>query len=498
MMNDTENNLDVFLLEFLEENYHIEQGSPLWNAAALLLRRLWQGSVCVSMEDLTSIIPEFNKGCLRHEAVGKGGETRPLIFDGGNLYIQRYYVYQSKIIYKIETLVQNKKFHIITGGPGTGKTTSLADILKITHNEKVLLAAPTGKAAARMKESLARQGIGTLNLKTEPKTLHRLLGYRHLSVNFRHNAGNPLDAGLIAIDECSMVDLPMMAKLLDAVPDACDIYLLGDKNQLASVEAGSVFADICAKYKNTPDVYDELKVNFRAKDAPGIDLLSKQILAGNQIEDFNNDNVRYIADDIIEALAARYRGLFSARTPKEALDALKTIQILCATKKGRNGAEMINKRFAKLANSCGAIFTPIIISANDYGQNLFNGDTGVRDDNKAYFFTGGETEIQTYPALTLPEHDTAFAITIHKSQGSEYDCAAVVYPEQTREDDGEAGIFTKELLYTAITRAKKEALIFGGLDVLKNSLEHKIIRASGIAPPEPQPLGVGSGEWGYC
>jgi len=474
MTDGIQNNLDIFLLEFMEENYNVKKDSPLWNAAAFVLRRLWQGSVCVSLEDLKKEIAGFSKDCLQSGAVGKDGDIRPLIFDRNNLYIQRYYVYQSRIISKIETLVKNNKFHIITGGPGTGKTTSLADILKKDSDKKIYLAAPTGKAAARMKESLAHQGINTL----EPKTLHRLLGYRHLSVNFRHDADNQLKADIIAIDECSMVDLPLMAKLLAAVPGTCNLYLLGDRNQLAPVEAGSVFADICAKYKNESDVYTELTENHRAKDAPGIDLLGRQILE-NKVESFDNENVHYVADNIIDALSGKYQFLFSAKTPGDALRALKTFQILCAVKKGGNGTEQINRRFAKLAKERGARFTPVMINENNYDMKLFNGDTGVRDRETAYFYSG-ENEIKSFPALTLPGNDDAFAITIHKSQGSEYDCAAIVYPGQAKEDDDGAGIFTKELLYTAVTRAKKEALIFGGIDVLKNSLENKIIRASGI------------------
>jgi exodeoxyribonuclease V alpha subunit len=468
--------IDKALLYYLENKYRIQKETPLYNAAKIVLQRLWQGSVCVSMKNLSKI-PNFNPDCLKHEAVGRDNEIRPLIFDNDNLYIQRYFVYQKRILKKIEKLLANKKFHIITGGPGTGKTTSLAGILKNRLNKKILLAAPTGKAALRMRESLAKQDI-----ELEAKTIHRLLGYKHLSINFKHTEENPLEADIVAIDECSMIDLPMMSKLLDAIPDACDLYLLGDKHQLASVEAGSIFADICEKFKNDENVYEELTTNYRAKDAPGIENLSKQILKSSMekpIENFDNENVRYFENAELEnELLGRYKKLFSAESKEEAMEFLKTFQILCATKVGKNGTEHINKKLCAFAKKEKAIWTPIIITENDYQQNLFNGDVGIKSHKEAYFYVS-KNEIKTFSILTLPKYEPAFAITIHKSQGSEYECAAVVYPEKERENENET-ILTKELLYTAITRAKKECLIFGAKEVLINSCKRGIYRASGI------------------
>jgi exodeoxyribonuclease V alpha subunit len=468
--------IDKALLYYLENKYKVQKETPLYNAAKIVLQRLWQGSVCVSIEDLSKI-PSFNFDCLKNEAVGKDEDIRPLIFDGDNLYIQKYFVYQKRILKKIEKLLANKKIHIITGGPGTGKTTSLAGILKNKLNEKILLAAPTGKAALRMKESLAKQ-----NIELEATTLHRLLGYKHLSVNFKHTEENPLEADIVAIDECSMVDLPMMSKLLDAIPENCDLYLLGDKHQLASVEAGSIFADICEKFKNDKNIYEELSINHRAKNAPGIDNLSKQILKSsreNPIESFDNENVHYFESTELEnELLNRYKKLFSTASKEEAMEFLKTFQILCATKVGKNGTELINRKLCALAKKENAKWTPIIITENDYQQNLFNGDVGIKSQGEAYFYIS-KNEIKTFSILTLPKYESAFAITIHKSQGSEYECAAIVYPEKERENESET-ILTKELLYTAITRAKKECLIFGAKEVLVNSCKREIYRASGI------------------
>ncbi|MDR2582141.1 MAG: AAA family ATPase [Fibromonadaceae bacterium] len=438
------------LLEYLETKYKVSK--TVRDLAEKVLEQLEKGSICLKIDS------EIEKAELKKsKAVGSGSEIRPLIFDGKNLYIQRYFVYQSRILERINELQKNKKLHIITGGPGTGKTTSLAKILSNRLNEKILLAAPTGKAAFRMRESLANQGI-----ELEAKTIHRLLSHK------------PLEANIIAIDECSMVDLPLMSKLLDAAPSASDIYLLGDKHQLASVEAGSVFADICAKFEKNPDIYTELTKNWRAEEAPGIVKLSEEIL-DNSAKNFENENVHYRGQLSIENLSDEYKPLFKAENEREAMIFLKSFQILCAIKKGRNGVENINRELSSKAKH--SKFTPIIITENNYQQNLFNGDTGVKDKERAYFLNG--MEIRTFPLLTLPKYEDAFAITIHKSQGSEYEKVAVVYPEKASEEN-EQTILTKELLYTAITRAKRECFIFGSESVLAASCKKQIYRASGI------------------
>jgi exodeoxyribonuclease V alpha subunit len=452
--------MDNFLLSYLEKKYGVSEGTPLYSAAEKLLQRLWQGSVCIPVED----------SLANSEAVGKKGDIRPLIFDDGKLYIQKYFIYQTRILEKIDELLENNKLHIITGGPGTGKTTSLAKIIKDRLTEKILLAAPTGKAALRMRESLSNQGK---NL--EAKTLHSLLGYKHLSVSFKHTKENSLDARIIAIDECSMIDLPMMSKLLDAVPNDCDLYLLGDKNQLASVEAGSVFADICEKLKTNKDAYKELTKNYRTENASGIYALSKDILA-ETAESFNNENIEHYENKELKAkLPDWYKELFEAKDKIEALGFLKTFQILCAMNVGINGTKNINNELGNLAREKKAKFTPIIITENNYQLNLFNGDVGVVDeDNKQAYFYANKNEIKEFPLLTLPASDLAFAITIHKSQGSEYKKVAVVYP------DRESEFLTRELLYTAITRAKEKCFIFGNKEVLAKSCKRKIFRASGI------------------
>jgi len=431
------------LLEYLIDKYKVSK--TVRDLAEKVLEQLEKGSICLKIES------DAEKAELKKsKAVGSGSEIRPLIFDGENLYIQRYFVYQSRILKRLNEL----QLHIITGGPGTGKTTSLAKILKNRLNEKILLAAPTGKAAFRMKESLASQGI-----ELEAKTIHRLLNHK------------PLEANIIAIDECSMVDLPLMSKLLDAAPSGCDLYLLGDKHQLASVEAGSVFADICAKYEKNSDIYTELTKNWRAKEAPGIVKLSEEIL-NNSVKNFDNENVHYRGKISTQDLFEEYEPLFKIENEKEAIEFLKSFQILCAVKKR---VENINGELSLKAKH--SKFTPIIITENNYQQNLFNGDAGVKDKERAYFLNG--TEIRSFPLLTLPKYEAAFAITIHKSQGSEYEKVAVVYPDRDREEQ-EQTILTKELLYTAITRAKKECFIFGNESVLAASCKREIYRASGI------------------
>jgi len=460
------NNLREFLLEYLKKQYNVSETVKKY--AEKVLEQLEKGSICFELSAAEKEELEKEKS----EAIGAQNQVRPLILDGERLYIQRYFEYQKRILDKIKILLENKKLHVITGGPGTGKTTSLANILKDRLNEKILLAAPTGKAALRMKESLALQGI-----EAQAKTLHRLLGYIPLSVNFSHTKENPLEADIIAIDECSMIDLQMMAKLLEAVGDTCDLYLLGDKNQLASVEAGSVFADICGKlereysdeipngkFETCP--YEEKTKNYRAQNALGIADLSKQILSG-EVKDFGNENVEFL--EKLDLNNDWYNDLFNAKDEKTALNFLRTFQILCATKSGRNGCVKINEILCGSAKKKNAKYIPIIITENDYQQNLFNGDVGIKDEksNLAYF----ENKEGAIPALTLPKHEPAFAITIHKSQGSEYDKVAVVYPDKKQEEE----LFTRELLYTAITRAKKRVILVGQPGTLITTMKKSII-----------------------
>ena len=469
-------NLRKVLLEYLKTKYGASD--IVMQCTDRLLKQFEKGSICLEITDAAER-EELKK---YSPAVGTGNEIqpRPLVFDGKLLYIQRYFEYQARILRKLEELFKNKRLHIITGGPGTGKTTSLVNILKGKLSEKILLAAPTGKASLRMRDSLNRQFIDL-----ESKTLHRLLGYKHLSASFKHTEKERLDSNteIIIVDECSMVDLPMMAKLLVTIPDNCDLYLLGDKNQLASVEVGSVFADICEKYKNEEAVYKELHINHRAAEAEGIDTLSKAILKStkdNPLEEFDNNHVHYYGSNKLESeWFNKYDdNLFSAKTPEAALKFLDEFQILCATNVGKNGTVQINKKLYELAKIKKAEFIPIIITENNYQLKLFNGDVGVKDRNNelAYFYSG------KFPVLTLPEHDNAFAITIHKSQGSEYQNVAVIYPDKAKknEDNESEIILTRELLYTAITRAKKECFIFGGKDVILESCKVKITRASGI------------------
>ena len=466
-------NFGNVLLEYLENKYNIS--NTVKQCVIQLLKQLENGSVCLNITDSNKKEELLNSsavGIVKDLKDREEQPVHPLIFYEENLYVQRYFIYQTRIMEKIEKLLNFKKIHIITGGPGTGKTTSLANILKDKSDKKILIAAPTGKAAIRMKESLISQ-----NIQTQTQTLHRLLGYIPLSVNFRHTKENPLDADIIAIDECSMIDLPMTAKLLDAVPENCDLYLLGDKNQLASVEAGSVFADICEKYKDNKEIYKELSVNYRAKDAPGIDNLSKQILNGS-VKDFNNENVKYLENCGLSWYENQYESLFNAKDVETALEFLKKFQILCATKTGKNGTAAINKKLREIAKNKNAAYIPIIITQNCYNLNLFNGDVGVKNKESAYFYTDGK--IDEVPVLTLPKYESAFAITIHKSQGSEYERAAVIYPNKDIENEDERMFLTRELLYTAVTCVKKECFIFGDRDALLNSCKIKIVRASGI------------------
>jgi len=545
--------------------------------AEKLMDKLQEGSICLPLT-----VQEYQK-LLDSPFVGVGNVKKPFIVEKGNLYLQRYYEYETQIIGRIKALVEQKNeafanallqkmdlvkqlfvsdasevdwqlvaavsavinnFSIISGGPGTGKTTTVSKIIvllnSINPELKVALAAPTGKAAMRMKESIANSVANMaidLSLKEKlsaivPLTIHRLLGYVKDSPYFRHNATNPLDYDLLIIDEASMIDVPQMAKLLDATRDSSKLILLGDKNQLASVEAGSVFSDLCETvqiantfssdfihffnkivsvfntqlnqtqqtnekhFLNTSIV--ELQRSRRFDATKGIGLFSKYVIEGNseQLQHWQGGKVAeqegvdicnglpQVKDEIKE-----YRHYILEPDIKKALSLTQKLRLLCATKEGEFGLYQCNK-YAEMVLKEAGVLQPkpgfyenqlIMVSANDYTLNLFNGDVGIvrRDANTqtlyAYFEdANAENGLKFVPTIYLKNFETAFAMTIHKSQGSEFDTVIVVLPQR------ENLVLTRELLYTAVTRAKKKVKLIANKTVLNHTVKGQVQRSSGI------------------
>lgn len=452
-----------------------------------------------------------------------------------------------------------RNFAIITGGPGTGKTTTVSKLLYLLYlasDGKALnveLTAQTGKAAARLKESLMASaqdesfGVGHLDKnilnrfnEIEPKTIHRLLGYIPNDVNFKHHKDNTLLADVVIIDEASMVDAPLMAKLMEAIKPETRLYLLGDRNQLTSVEVGSVFSDLCLyKLDATQDLsalsgkefYSnflseseteafqklalkepkglginnmvELKRSYRFDDTQQIGILAKAIIAntdGKAIDllPYTNEQAKEvkILSHATLNFNAIYQG-FEAYTKEtdilQALQKLNAVKILCALKRhsvyGTSAYNLAVERYLvhkNLLSLSGTFYhnQPIIITANDYYTGLYNGDVGlIREDEngelRAYFeFASDEgkgKQLKSFLPASIQAFETAFAISIHKSQGSEFDTVLMVLPT-----DSEHKILTRELVYTGITRAKKQVYILSDTDVLLSAIKQPVRRISGL------------------
>ena len=390
------------------------------------------------------------------------------------------------------------RLSILTGGPGTGKTTTIAKLLGVLFHLhtgprplNVSLAAPTGKAAARMLESLRLAAERTpqladlpARLTSAPSTIHRLLGIGGAGREPIHKAGNPLSADVIVIDEASMIPLPLFAQLLDALLPHTRLFLLGDQDQLPSVEGGCVLADLRAAALSNPtlksrSVHLQVSHRFPAQSAIGrlsaavnagdaktvLDLLAqpasvheKARLSARLLPDdeasFRHDLQQHAVQGWQEFLALRSSG-----TAAQALETLERFRVLCAVREGPYGVHTVNRLVEDKAIPSrefhGAHYhgRPLLITANHYELQLFNGDTGVvwHQAGRGLIgcFPGPAGTPREIPLSQLPPHETAFAMTVHKSQGSEFDDILLLLPDQP------LPVLTRELLYTGLTRARK-------------------------------------------
>ncbi|HYG06743.1 MAG TPA: exodeoxyribonuclease V subunit alpha [Stenotrophomonas sp.] len=440
---------------------------------------------------------------------------------------------------------------LVTGGPGTGKTTTIARLLLLRIAQaqatgaaapRIALAAPTGRAAERMAESLRAavtraidDGIDPLVADALPagaSTLHRLLGVIPGQPRFRHDADNPLAFDLIVVDEASMVDLPLMCKLVEAVADGTQLILLGDADQLPSVEAGDVLAAIlqAAGSGESMPADDALALApllgpAHATDDSGgglaghrvhllrgyrqaqgfqlapladavrggeadttLSLLRDGELAGVQ---FHED----IADPLQargEALLAHWRALASASDPAQALRDANRLRLLTAVRAGPQGTRSLNARIEQLlaeggsgARRLGAA-SPwfhgrlLLISENSYRHGLFNGDVGIcladaHGTLVAWFAGEGDGQVRGFHPAALPAHESAFAMTVHKAQGSEFEEVWLQLPAR------DARVLSRELVYTGLTRARRSLHLAGSEAVLRAALGRHAARISGLA-----------------
>ncbi len=544
----------------------------------------------------------------------------PLVIDGNRLYLQRYHQFETQVSdvltrlsrptleVKKEKLKQQlslvfppnnlegidwqkiaaataitKQLAVITGGPGTGKTTTVTKLLLLLLlNQKltIRLVAPTGKAAARLSESIKASKIRLAKqlsfeadnidlsvikeIPEEASTAHRLLGVIPDSHRFRFNKDNPLRLDLLIVDEASMVDLPMMHKLLTALPEHARLILLGDQDQLASVEAGAVLADICAGLQDPTSKEQPWRMRYSAQQAHLLSELTETQLTGfiddktpfgdslcmlqhshrfkgdagigllatavNQSDlskvlgvwQQNYDELAWLGHGIISANKQENIGLVTLINQSveyyrpylqliqqlkvaytvgmgegdEAaigiIDKFNDYRLLCSSRAGDYGVEGINQQMAdiltkrKLIDAKQEFYLgrPIIIKSNDYNLGLFNGDIGIILQDSAqpkrlmvHFIKADGSVLKVLPAR-LPKHETCFAMTVHKSQGSEFERVALVL--QPKPSQAQWQLLTKELVYTAITRAKSHFSCLGSRQVFEHAVEHATKRASGL------------------
>ena len=369
-------------------------------------------------------------------------------------------------------------------------------------------------------------------LPTEASTLHRLLGAQPGSQRMRYHAGNPLHLDVLVVDEASMIDLPMMARLIDALPEHGRVIFLGDRDQLASVEAGAVLGDICAwvnagytagraaqleRLTGHPVPAGEsdvagalrdslclLQKSYRFGSHSGIGSLARAVNNGDRHG--VRATLRQAFEDIVlhplstteeyeamleqsQAGYGRYLQLLRERAEPEALiAAFGEFQLLCALRDGPYGVSGVNEQLEQMLNRRRAITLPrhsrwyegrpVMISRNDSALGLFNGDIGIaleRGEGLRVWFPMPDGSIKSVQPSRLPEHDTAWAMTVHKSQGSEFDHAALILPAKI------VPLVTRELVYTAITRAKQRLSIYADEQVLTQSIVARTERRSGLA-----------------
>ncbi len=470
------------------------------------------------------------------------------------------------------TTVLRRRLSVIAGGPGTGKTTTVARVLALIAEQAevgaqaergtisrplplVALAAPTGKAAARMAEAVHHEAhkldvdenVQAWLLALDASTVHRLLGRRPgTSTRFRHDRNNQLPYEVVVVDETSMMSLPLMARLVEAVRQDARLVLIGDQEQLASVEAGAVLGDIVGPAAST-----SLSVPKRASPSPSrgegspgdlspgdlspadisqcITVLQSNYRFSGPLAELANDVRSGRADAAIVALTGapgardgvsaehastvrwldidvgtapstnlepvRSAALTAARPLAEAaragdgaaaLDALGRFRLLCAHREGPAGASTWNSRVEQWLAEAGEgappeggwfVGRPVIVTENDYGLGLFNGDTGVviasGESGLRVAFRRGSGVITVSPAR-LGAVETAFAMTVHRAQGSEFDEVVVLLPGAA------SRVLTRELLYTAITRARRSVVLVGREDSLRAAINRPIARATGL------------------
>ncbi len=521
--------LDIQFLKFIISLSN-DTNEGLLLGAALTSYFTSNGSSCVDLSQLAGqyfplesveteriLCPnlvEWQQDLKNCSIIGQAGDYKPLILDKQRLYLYRYWNYEQQLAANINSrrtmqrtdinhaLLENgllrlfsktseeqkqaaqaavlNNFCLISGAPGTGKTSTIVKILILlleqNSNLNIALAAPTGKATVRLQETI-RKILPDLACSKEIKdlipkesyTIHRLLGHE-------------LPYDVIIIDEASMIDLALMAKMAPMISKSARWILLGDKDQLASIATGTVFADLC---KTEDTVY--LTKNYRFRENSGIWQLAQAIKQGEaskalKLLGSKSDLSWYDLDsNLIEQISDNLSICFLEQVPAKILETYNKIGVLCANRYGLYGMESINQRLEEEFRRKGLIQArnnwynarPIMITHNDYRLKLFNGDMGTILNNNA-FFPDAKGELRAFSPSCLPKHETAYAMTIHKSQGSEFEQVIILLPDKL------SPLLTRELLYTGISRARSHVSIWGNKDIFLEAISQQNCRFSGL------------------
>jgi exodeoxyribonuclease V alpha subunit len=597
--------IDIHFARFILD-FSNDQDPDIFLAAALVSRATANGDICLDLDSMSETVliekqagqapifyPPVEKWRPKleaHPTVGKPGQRCPLIIDDHNrLYLYRYWEYENKLSLSIRDRASReladfnplgvnatlnrlfpttaegldwqkvaavigllKGFSVITGGPGSGKTHAIAGILALIvactddYKLNIYLTAPTGKAAARLGESILRvkehldcsRSIKDA-IPGDVFTIHRLLKPIPGTPYFHYNSDHLLPADVVVVDEASMVDLALMSKLLQACPPNARILVAGDKDQLASVQAGSVLGDLCDRQvihgfsksflkqivkfsgiamenftqrpeddSGLPDCICELQNNYRFSSQSGIGGISRAINRGDIIKSMallkNSDETgvdwveintpNELQNQLTPTIIDGYKKYLTIKDPVSAMDAFNEFKILCALNIGPYGAGSVNNlaeqvlRRKKLIGNKPAEShpwyrgRPVMITRNDYNLGLFNGDIGITlpdpeasaEDHLYVYFRDAAGKVRRFLPHRLPQHETVYAMTVHKSQGSEFDQVVLVLP------DKDYPLMTRELIYTGLTRARRKVSIWGTEPVLTSSISRKIDRSSGL------------------
>ena len=536
--------LDMVFARFLSERSLLDsnQKQAFENIVMSLSFEQSQGHSCIQIDDEAKNLIIASGLALIDTNTHDTTTTFPLAIEQDRLYLDRYWFYESRLAQQLSKITQlkvsnkpkttadfsllldkyfgnsetidwqraaatmaiNQTFCMITGGPGTGKTTTVVKILALLqelsdHPLLIALAAPTGKAAMRLQESIgfnkaALPCIAAIKsaIPESVTTLHRLLGAKPPSPYFRHNAKQPLVYDLVVVDEASMVDLALMSKLVDALKPGARLILLGDKDQLASVESGTVLADLTTAL---PQQTLELQKSHRFDEdiknlATAIN--QQQDLEAWRLLQTGNKNIALLETDLIDYISKQqidYLRLITARAEfSDIYKAFNRFQALCATRLGKNSVSDINHAVElslsnkKLIHLSGLWYCgrPIMITQNNAALQLYNGDIGIclrdkeQEDQLRVFFQRADGSIKKYLPARIPHCETVFAMTIHKSQGSEFEEVLIILPETI------SPVLTKELLYTAITRAKKTIKLVTNEAVFSSTVRQRVQRVTGL------------------